>query len=220
MSEMTPADVMAMSGNCSGFGTEGLWLFAILALLGFGNGGLYGNNRDGYLANVATSADIQRSTEFAALERQNNEGVAATRQAAYDVMGAVKDSGYNSLSEIRSLETAVENGFANQATCCCELGSKIDATKYETAAQIAEVRYDMANMFANANANTTEQVQKVLDVIAQDKIAALQAQVNQLTMTNAINNATCGVVKYPTASTYYAGTNPFCANTCGCGNGF
>jgi len=38
----------------------------------------------------------------------------------------------------------------------------------------------------------------------------MQNQINQLQMQQAM----AGVVRYPNASTYYAGTNPFCS----CGN--
>lgn len=57
----------------------------------------------------------------------------------------------------------------------------------------------------------TEQTQKVLDAIAQNKIEALQAQVNQLQLQAAM----CGVVRYPNATTYCSGSNPF--GGCGCG---
>lgn len=53
--------------------------------------------------------------------------------------------------------------------------------------------------------------QKVLDAIAQNKIEALQAQVNQLQLQAAM----CGVVRYPNATTYCSGSNPF--GGCGCG---
>lgn len=59
--------------------------------------------------------------------------------------------------------------------------------------------------------NTTAQTQKILDALSQNKIEALQAQVTQLQMQNAM----CGVVRYPNATTYCSGSNPF--GNCGCG---
>ena len=50
-------------------------------------------------------------------------------------------------------------------------------------------------------------------LIQQNKIETLQQQVNKLQMDQAL----CGVVRYPSASTYYAGTNPFCNCNTGCG---
>ena len=56
-------------------------------------------------------------------------------------------------------------------------------------------------------------MQKVLDALCQGKIDALQAQVNQLQMQNAL----CGVVRYPNATTYNAGGNPFFGGNGCCG---
>ena len=107
----------------------GFWIFALVVLvlivvmcmrggLGFGSG-------MSVPPNVATTGDVQRSTDFAALERQNNEGVAATRQGVYDVAAAVKDGNYNILGELRDLESASNAGFAQQQICCCETNRNI-----------------------------------------------------------------------------------------------
>lgn len=197
---LTASDVALMSRNNDGFGfgNEGLWLFAILALMGGGNGP-FGNGRD----RAATVGDVQRASDFQALERQNNEGVAATRQGVYDVAGAIKDGNYNILGEIRDLETANNTNFANMQKCCCETLRAIDSVNYNGAINTAAI-----------NATTTAQTQKILDVLAQNKIEALQNQVNQLY----IQNAMCGVVRYPNAWTYNAGTSPFCNTGCNCNN--
>ena len=117
---LTASDVALMSRNNDGFGfgNEGLWLFAILALFGFGGNGLFGNGGD----RAATVGVGQRASDFQALERQSNEGVAATRQSAYDVMGAIKDGNYNVLGELRDIQTAANNGFASMQKCCCAKG--------------------------------------------------------------------------------------------------
>jgi hypothetical protein len=50
------------------------------------------------------------------------------------------------------------------------------------------------------------------DLLAQNKIEALQGKVNQLELQNAM----CGVVRYPNAMTFNAGNSPFCGgNSCG-----
>ncbi len=193
---LTASDVALMSRNNDGFGfgNEGLWLFAILALMGGGNGFFGGNGE-----RAATVGDVQRASDFQALERQNNEGVAATRQSAYDVMGAIKDGNYNILSELRDIQTATNTGFAGMQKCCCETLRAIDG-----------VNYNGAINTANINANTTAQTQKILDALAQNKIETLQNQVNQLYLQNVM----CGVVRYPNAWTYNAGASPFCNQGC------
>lgn len=90
--------------------------------------------------------------------------------------------------------------------CCCKTNRNIDDLKYNASMNTAAI-----------NENTTAQVQKVLDAICQGKIEALQAQVSQLQMQNAL----CGVVRYPSATTYNAGFNPyFNGAACGCGTSF
>lgn len=194
---MSPADYAAVSGGgFGGFGGEGLWLFAILALMGGGFGN-FGGNRD----RNATVGDVQRATDFAALERQNNETVAAVRQAAYDNAGAIKDGNYNILGELRDLQMATASGFARQQECCCETLRAIDGVNYNGAINTASI-----------NANTTAQTQKILDALAQNKIESLQNQINQLTLQNAM----CGV---PRVNPYGFGIVPqFAMSGCGCGN--
>lgn len=79
----------------------------------------------------------------------------------------------------------------------------------ETAAQN---RYDALKNTNDINAVTIGQTQKILDALAQNKIEALQGRVNQLELQNAV----CGVVRYPNSMAYSAGTSPFC-NCGGCG---
>lgn len=123
---LTPADIAAVNGNGNGwggFGNEGLWLFAILALMGGGFGN-WGNRGMGPMGDRnATVGDVQRATDFAALERQNNETVAAVRQTAYDTTGAIKDGQYNILGEIRDLQAAAASGFARQQECLIAVGT-------------------------------------------------------------------------------------------------
>ena len=49
-------------------------------------------------------------------------------------------------------------------------------------------------------------------LIQQNKIDAMQSRINNLEMQNAM----CGVVRYPQATTYSSGSNPFCG--CSCSN--
>lgn len=195
---LTAADVGAVTRNNTGysngfgFGNEGIWLFAILALMwgGFG-GNRFGNNA---MENrYATPEDIQNSSNFQALERQLNEGVAATRQGVYDVTSAVKDASYNNLGEIRDLQAAVATGNAQAQQCCCNILRSIDGVNYNGAINTASI-----------NANTTAGIQKILDKMSENQIATLQNEVNSLRLGQALT----GVVRYPLQTTYTA-NNPF-----------
>ena len=178
MDNFSLSDVAAVTrgdnGGMSGCGGGGMWIFALLILLLLGNGGLSGGTGE----RAATSADVQRATDFAALERQNNEIVAAVRQSAYDTTGAVKDGQYNILGELRDLQMTTAGGFAEMQKCCCEQLRAID-----------NVNYNQAINTASINANTTAQVQKVLDVITQNRFAQMQDEINQLRTAQAM----CGV---------------------------
>ena len=74
--------------------------------------------------------------------------------------------------------------------------------------------YDAAMRDAATNANFTAQIQSVKDMIAQDKIEALQAQVSQLQLAQ----ATAGMLKFPNSWTYSAGPFPPIWNGCQCAN--
>ena len=76
--------------------------------------------------------------------------------------------------------------LANQNECCCSTKMLIQETS-------AQNRYD--NLV-----NT----QKILDALSQNKIEALQAQVNQLQLAQ----ATSGMLKFPTSWSYEAGQFP------------
>lgn len=198
---LSPADIAAVQGGgFGGFGNEGLWLFAILALMGGGFGN-WGNRGTG--DRNATVGDVQRATDFAALERQNNETVAAVRQAAYDNQGAIKDGNYNLLGELRDLQAATGAGFARQQELGCQILRSIDGVNYNGAMNTAAI-----------NATTTAQTQKILDAIAGNRMADMQNQINQLQLQAAL----CGI---PRTSPYGYGVVPQWApvpTCCGCGS--
>ena len=208
---LTASDVALMT-NRDGFGGDGwggmIWLFAILALMGGGFG--WGNNAAanalGY-ENLATSNEVQRGFDsqnqmanqreiLAAVNATAAQGVATTNQVYHDMLTAFGDK-YNELErDIAGLAVGQANAIANQNQCCCDTKMMIQEG------------------FAGVNANVTAQTQRILDAMAQDKIEALQQQVNQLQLQQALS----GVVRYPQSTTYTSGGNPFCGSGCGCSN--
>ncbi len=194
----------------------GLWLFAILALMWGGGFGGFGNagfaNAIGY-QNLATQNDVQRGFDnqttvgnqreiLSAVTNGTAQSVAATNQAFHDNLNVIQDKYGELTRDIYGVSGQVAQVLANQNDCCCSTKMLIQ----ETAAQN---RYDALKNTNDINAVTIGQTQKILDAIAQNKIDALQGRVNQLELQNAVS----GVVRYPSASTYTAGANPFC----GCG---
>lgn len=122
--------VMSVNPYGGSGGDSSLWLFALLILFGMGGGfGGFGAGRGGYdgfmTDRPATANDVTQASNFAALERQNNEGVSATRQVGYDLQSAIKDANYNTLGEIRDLQAAVAQGNAEAQQCLKNFFSKV-----------------------------------------------------------------------------------------------
>lgn len=194
----TTGNPVIMSGDGCGFGGGGswVWAFLIFALLGFGGGGMWGNR--GMIPNVATSGDIQRGFDTNEITRKL-DGI------NYGICDGFYAQNTNLLNGIASVNQNINNeGRAIQtqlAQCCCDTQRAIDGVNYNNAMNTASI-----------NANTTAQTQKILDAICQNKIESLQSKVSQLELQNAL----CGVVRYPNGWTYNAGTSPFCNSGCGC----
>ena len=73
------------------------------------------------------------------------------------------------------------------------------------------IQAQLAHGIAELKETTISQTQKIMDGQAQDTIRDLQNQVNKLELQNAM----CGVVRYPNGMAFNAGTSPFCGcNTC------
>lgn len=221
--------VMPIGGNgIDSFGGGGFWIFALLILammggngFGFGNNGLA--NTLGY-ENLATSNEVQRGFDNQNLQAQTRDilaavnagtaqSVAATNQTFHDSLMANQGL-YNEVTrDLSNLALGQSNMLANQNECCCSQKMLIQESTAGINANIAQSRYDAAMNTASINATTTAQTQRILDALAQDKIEALQNQINALQLQNAV----AGVVRYPMASTYSSGCNPFCGG-CGCGS--
>jgi len=188
------SDIQAATNGSGlgGFGSEGLWIFALLILM-FGGGGF----GFGGAANAVSQADLQRAIDLNSIQGGQRDIEARVQEIGAETITATKDAAYNNLSEIRDNGALISAGFANMQNCCCETNRNIDA-----------VRYDMANFTAATQAAVHAEGEQTRAMIQQNKIESLQQQVNQLSMQQAL----CGV---PKISTYAWGTYPYNAG-CGC----
>lgn len=194
--------VMNMGGN--GFGAGGweglIFLFAILCLFGGGGfGGFGGNNGVN-----ALNADMQRGFDTQNINAQTSailgavnagtaQGVAATNQTFHDSLMANQNL-YNEIArDISGVQLGQANILSSVNECCCS-----------TKQLIMQNNYDAAMRDAATNANFTAQIQSVKDMIAQNKIEALQAQISRLEL----NAATSNVLRFPSSWTYEAGQFP------------
>lgn len=152
--------VMSMNpGDGFGFGSEGLWLFAILALFGFGGNGFFGNR--GIDGRAATVEDLNNSANFTRLESQVMNNGNRIEQKADAISNGICDLGYAIAQQFGNTNTQMSKGF-------CDL------------------RYEGAMNTASINSTTTAQTQKILDALAQNKIESLRDRVNQLELRNAM----------------------------------
>lgn len=210
---LSASDVALLNNDSFGGNGSLIWLFAIIALMGGGFGG-WGNNSFanaiGY-DNLATSNEVQRGFDNQNLQAQTRDilaavnsgtaqSVAATNQTFHDNLAAMQSLYNETARDIASLAVGQANLLANQDACCC-------AQKQ----MIMQNNYDAAMRDAATNANFTRQIQDVKDIIAGNRIADMQNQINELQLQNAM----AGVVRYPNAWTYNAGISPFCGCNCG-----
>jgi len=223
---MSLADIAAIgSGGMGHFG--GGWMGAGLGLIGglilasiFRGNGLFGGYGEG--APYATSNEVQRGFDnqnsmanqretLSAVTAGTAQAVAATNQTFHDMLGAL-DSRYNELvRDVGAVQVTQAQILANQNECCCNTRLAIQENSSLTNANIAQSRYDAALANANTNAAIAAGFADLKQQMAQDKIESLNNRIQQLELAQ----ATSSVVRYPTATTYSSGANPFCG--CGCG---
>ena len=199
-SGLSASDVAMLSNN-GGFGDGNafMWIFALLILANGGFGG-FGNNGN----TNAIQADVNRGFDNQNLQAQTRDimaavnagtaqSVAATNQVFHDNLMAMQGLYNETARDIAALAVGQANALANQNECCC-------ATKQ----LIMQSNYDGAMRDAATNANFTAQIQSVKDMIAQNKIESLQAQVSQLQLQAATSN----VLRFPNSWAYEAGYFP------------
>lgn len=195
------SDIAAVNDAGWGGGNSLITLLLLFALIS-GNGIFGGRGDYGQYATAASQQDILFSSKFSALDNKIDRIGNGIADATFALNNSIKDG--NAMVAGR----VVDEGRAMQAQladCCCTTQRNIDS-----------VRFDMSNYASAIQATSTANTQKILDVLAQNKIESLQGRINQLELQSAM----CGVVRYPLQSTYAINSNPFCncGNGCGCGN--
>lgn len=164
----SPADWAAMGNN----GNNNEWLWIILFFLFAGNGNGFGGNR----GNCATTEDVQNQFNFAALERQNNETVAAVTRNTYDINNALKDSELRLFGQLAGINLGQQSIQDTLCKCCCDIQRAIDGVNF------------------NGVMNT----QKVLDMLSGNRMQDMQEKINNLQRQVEM----CGIVRYPTNIAY------------------
>lgn len=191
-------------GNDGGFGLNGLGgIFALLILLGIFNGGFggFGGGNNGV---NTLNADMQRGFDTQNLQAQTRDilgavtggtaqTIAASTQNAANAITAIKDGNVSLIREFGTVETALTGLAGQMQSCCCDIKQ-----------QVMQNDYNGAMRDAATNANFTAQIQSVKDMLYQNKIETLQAQVSALQL----QSATANVMRFPNAYTYNGGVFP------------
>lgn len=177
------SDIAAVSGD-NMFGGNSAWLIILFVLI-FGMGGWNRQGDYSQFASAASQNEILLGQKFSDLDNKADRGFTSIGNGISDATYALNNAVTN---EGRGLQTQLAN-------CCCE-------NKQAT----AQVRYDMANFAAQINSNIDNKFASLEKNQLQQTIAAQAEKINQLQL----NQAMCGVVRYPTQTVYSSGCNPFC----------
>lgn len=172
-----------------GFG-GGAWWIIILFLFMFGMGGFGGfGGQNGAL----TRAEMQQGFDTAEVTRKL-DGL------SYGLSDGFYAQNTTMLNGFAGVTAAVENSRFAAQQCCCETNRNIDAVRYDAQKNTCDITTAI-----HAEGEATRAL------IQKNEMQNLRDRLQQMELREAM----CGVVRYPMATTYTSGGNPFC----GCNNG-
>lgn len=188
------------------FGGNGIWFLALMFLFGGGFGGYGWGNRGG--GAPVTEADLCNANSFNDLKSGVRDLSGQISSMNVGFTKGLCDMGYTIMNQFNALERQL-------AQCCCEIQRSLDAVNYNVAQQASSIKFDMANYAAATNQMFNAGIQSVKDMFRDYQEQNLRDQ----NMKSYIDGKFCGVVRYPTATTYATNCNPFFGAQ-GCCNGY
>lgn len=235
-SEMSAADIAAVTGNDGfGNGSGAWWIILFLFALGwggygYGNGG--GNGVDAYMQRgfdqTAVMSGINGLTSAVANGFANAEVSRCNGQT--NILQAMNNNQMGTIQGMNTLAMGLQN-------CCCENRASVADLKYTVATEACADRSAISEALRDVIANNTANTQAILDKMCQQEIDALKTQnANLQTQLNMMNlaqsqttqtaqiladnaNQTNALEQYlaPVPRPAYIVANP---NGCNCGNNF
>ena len=189
-------------GGIFGGGHGFLGIFGLLILVGLLNGGFGGFGGGNQL--YATRDQVQNGFDTQNMQMQTAgilnavtsgtaQTIAASTQNAANAINAIKDGNASLIREFGNVETALTALGGQSQECCCNILRAVDGVNYNGAINTAAI-----------NANTTAQVQKILDAITANRFAEMQGQINALQL----QAATANVLRFPNSWTFAGGVFP------------
>ena len=189
----------------------GIWgLLAIALIFGYGGNGFGWGGNNGYQA-TANVGDSLRGTLDTMQIVSKLDGVTSNLNTNFgNVINAINTNGYESRLAMNDL------GF-NMQNCCCQTKEAINNVGNVIGSQLADLKYAIATEECATRQNATDNANRIIDYMTQEKIASLQAQntalrgeLSQAQQTNTIVNA----LRTPNPVPAYVVANPY---GCGCG---
>ena len=112
-------------------------------------------------------------------------------------------------------------GFTNIGNGLCDLGYRnlenFSTLRYDTTIGQKDLAAQISECCCKTQTAIHAEGEATRALIQEHKIEALRDKVNALELQSAL----CGVVRYPTTTTYCSGNNPFgCGCDCRCGGSF
>ena len=131
---LSAADIMALTkeGGSGEMWNNPFIYLVWLAVLGGGNGGLFGGNRDAALQGAVTRSDLFEGFNNQDVNGQLRGITNGICDGFYATNSGMKDGFYGIQGAL------AENRFASQ-TCCCETNRNIDAVRYEAAKNTCDI---------------------------------------------------------------------------------
>ena len=193
MDNYSLSDIRAATGaDENGWGGGGAWWIIILFLFMFGMGGGgwgWGNRGNDAL----TRAEMQQGFDTQEITRKL-DGL------SYGMCDGFYAQNTTMLNGFAGVTAAVRDAQFAAQQCCCETNRNIDSVRYDAQKNTCDIT---TAIHAEGEA-TRAMIQK-------NEMQNLRDRLQQMELREAM----CGVVRYPMATTYTSGGNPFC----GCNNG-
>ena len=193
MDNYSLADIRAATGTDeNGWGGGGAWWIIILFLFmfGMGGGGWGWGNRGG---DALTRAEMQQGFDTQEITRKL-DGI------NYGICDGFYAQNTTMLNGFAGVTSAVRDAQFAAQQCCCETNRNIDAVRYDAQKNTCDITTAI-----HAEGEATRAL------IQKNEMQNLRDRLQQMELREAM----CGVVRYPMATTYTSGGNPFC----GCNNG-
>ena len=193
MDNYSLSDIRAATGaDENGWGGGGAWWIIILFLFMFGMGGGgwgWGNRGNDAL----TRAEMQQGFDTQEITRKL-DGL------SYGMCDGFYAQNTTMLNGFAGVTSAVRDAQFAAQQCCCETNRNIDSVRYDAQKNTCDITTAI-----HAEGEATR------NMMQQNEIQQLRDRIQRAELRDAM----CGVVRYPMATTYTSGGNPFC----GCNNG-